>query len=468
MTPIKFGTDGWRAIIGDDFISANIEKVIQAFCDWRREKFADQKQVVLGFDRRNQSEESAKLAAEILAGNGFQVELAQSYCPTPCVSWKVKVSDAFAGIMITASHNPWTWNGIKFKENYGGSASPEYTGFVEARLLENEKKGCPIRKMPFAEAQKKGLVTFFDPQKEYINQIKSLLDLPKICGSGLKILYDAMHGAGSNYLKAILGDQVDEMRNESPPTNATNPEPIEKYLPDFVAKMKTGKWDIGLTTDGDADRIGAVDEHGRFVSSHLIFALLLKHYVEDKGLNGTVVKSLSTTTMIDKLCKKYGIECVETPIGFKYICSELKTRDALMGGEESGGISFRPHVHERDGLLNGLMLVNMMAVRGKSLNQLCEELFAEFGSFAYARDDLHVTHEAIVRMKVGANDYSPHHGGKPPVSKNFADGFKYIFEDGSWLLIRTSGTEPLVRIYAESKSDAEVRALIDQGKKLVV
>ncbi len=465
---IKFGTDGWRAIIGEDFIPENCEKVIQAFCDVSLEKSRGKK-VILGYDRRLHAQETAILACEVLAGNGFTVLLSDQYCPTPCISWMVKVSDAFAGIVITASHNPWQWNGIKFKEGYGGSASPAYTQEVEQKIIENDRAKIKIKKMSMALAEEKGLVKRFSPKQDYIKQLRSLLDVQAIQNSGFKILNDPLFGAGTHFIKDTLQIPVDEIHTAADPKfGGLNPEPIDKNLGELMSQMKTGKWDVGLATDGDADRIGAVDENGNFVNSHQIFALLLKHYVEHKKLKGTIIKSVSATQMIAILCKKYNIECIETPIGFKHICEKLVEHNALMGGEESGGLSFAPHVHERDGVLNALFLVEMMSVRQKKLGELIAELFAEIGFFYSDRVDLHLERAQIeaLQAKLSATKMQTI-AGKKITSINRLDGFKYLFEDNSWLLLRASGTEPLLRIYAEAASPDAVKKLLDAGTSLI-
>lgn len=469
MSSIKFGTDGWRAIIGRDFTPQNVQQVIQAFCDWRRRVDPQSLKVVLGFDRRLQSDSTARLVAEVLAGNQFQVLLSAQYCPTPCVSWMVKNSDAMAGIMVTASHNPAEWNGIKFKEAYGGSASPEYTGCIEDQLSQNLQNQREIRFASFEGAQQAGLIEIFNPHGLYNQQLAKLVDLKKIQSSGFKVLYDSLYGAGAGYLEKILGDQVEEMHFQADPYfGGLSPEPIKKNLPEFLQKMQTGKWHIGLATDGDADRIGAADEAGNYVDSHHIFALLLKHYVEDLGISGSVVKSVSTTQMIPILCKKYDLEMIETPIGFKHICKKLVEKNALIGGEESGGISFKNHVHERDGLLNGLMLLNMMAHRQKTLGQLLHELQQDVGSFFFERQDFHVVSEKIAPMQSSlAEKKISSLVGVPVQSVNFVDGFKYICTDESWLLIRASGTEPLVRIYAEARTRQRIERLLQEGRNLI-
>ena len=482
---IKFGTDGWRAIIDQDFTLENVEKVIQAFCDSRdapspglrppspsrgegRGEGETRGKVILGYDRRLNSEEAAVRVAEVLAGNGFHVEISDQYCPTPCISWMVKDSAASAGIMITASHNPWQWNGVKFKESYGGSASPEYTAHIERKIIENEKTGRRIQKINFDPTAKKGPITRFSPLNRYLNQLKSLVDIEVIKKSGLRILNDPLFGAGTHFLKILLGEMVDEIHTAADPKfGGLNPEPIDKNLGELMEKVKTGRYDIGLATDGDADRIGAVDGDGNFVNSHQIFALLLKHYVEDKKLKGAVIKSVTATEMISVLGKKYKIPVIETPVGFKYICSELVKHNALMGGEESGGISFAPHVHERDGILNGLMLLEMMAQRKKNLKELIDELYREIGAFYFDRVDLHLERGKIENLTERLTSLKIEEiAGHKVAQKNFIDGFKYILDDSSWLMIRASGTEPLVRIYAEAGSMEKVKVLLREGEKI--
>ncbi len=466
---IKFGTDGWRAIIGKDFIPQNIETVIQAFCDASPLLGQGVKKIVLGYDRRNQSPEAARLTAEILAANGFTVLFSNQFCPTPCVSWMTKNEGAFCGIVITASHNPANWNGIKFKESYGGSASPEYTSKIEQQIETNLKTKRAIKKISFDEGLKKELILPFNPQEKYVNHLRSLLDVKAIQKSGIRILNDPLFGAGTGFMKAVLEQPVTAIHTEADTTfGGLNPEPIDKNLGELLRRMQNGEADIGLATDGDADRIGAVDENGNFVNSHLIFALLLKHYIENKKLQGAIVKSLSTTQMINRICDKYGLACIETPVGFKHICKHLVEKNALMGGEESGGLSFAPHVHERDGVLNGLFLVELMSLTGKKLTQLVNDLYQEFGEFYFDRIDAHVEREKIMRLQHHLQKNPPEEiNGENIVTSNLSDGFKYILSDGSWLLIRASGTEPLIRLYAESGSPQKVQALLHHAQKMM-
>ena len=459
MSQIKFGTDGWRAVIGKDFIPENIKRIIQAFCDLNR--LEKNRLVFIGYDRRRESDVSARLVAQVLAHNGFEVRLAQGFCPTPCVSWLVKTQEALAGVMVTASHNPPQWNGIKFKESYGGAASPEYTGRIEDQI---QKNGDRILSYPsFEELQKSGSIHFFDPDETYVAHLKKFVDVALIRKAGYKIAVDPLFGAGTNYIAKVLGIPVTEIHSAADYNfGGLNPEPIEKNLGELIKLVPEQGLDIGLATDGDADRIGAVDEKGEYVNSHQIFALLLKHHVEYRKLRGKVVKSVSATQWIDRLCTKYNLETIETPIGFKYISKVLREQDALMGGEESGGISLREHVHERDGVINGLFLLEMMALHGKTLRGLLEDLYQEVGRFYFERVDYHID-----RARIDVADAKMRRLelkevlGVAVKHANMLDGTKLLFADDSWLLIRASGTEPLLRTYAEASSPERVQGLLN-------
>ncbi len=471
--PIKFGTDGWRAIIGRDYTFENVAKVIQAYCDLQLEsgKTPPKEPVILGYDRRFLSDEFAREAAAVLAGNDIPVSLAQSYEPTPCVSWMTKVTKAPVGIVITASHNPYPWNGVKFKESYGGSASPEYTGKIEKRIEANDKLGRRPRRMDFDQAVGQGKVTFHDPTKDYVRQLQSQLDLKRIREAGWKIGYDAMYGAGAGFVSRVVdgeGKGVREIRGESNPGfGGINPEPIEKNLKALLDLVRNEKLDVGLATDGDADRIGAVDEDGIFVNPQQIYSLLLWHLLE-KGLRGDVVRSVTTTRMIGQIALKYDVRVHETPVGFKHICSKFLEINPLIGGEESGGISIPTHVYERDGILSGLLLVEMMSQRKKRLRVLLADLEKLIGPSAFLRDDLHLKENEIVRAREAiAGPEAKEIGNLKVASVNRLDGIKYVLEDGSTLLLRASGTEPVVRLYAESNTRELSRKLLDAGCRLL-
>lgn len=458
MTDIKFGTDGWRAVMGEDFNFDNVSRVIQAFCDVHVN--AVNKLVYVGFDRRRDSDVYADLVAQVLAANDFKVRLAKTFCPTPCVSWLVKTQGGLAGIMVTASHNPSKWNGIKFKESYGGAASPAYTDKIENKI--REKIDQAVRPYPsFLTLNQQGKIELFDPQETYVKHLRSFVAVEQILKSGFKIAVDSLYGAGTGYIQNVLQEPVLQIHGEADPEfGGLNPEPIAKNLQDFSRFVLEHHADVGLATDGDADRIGAIDENGQYVNSHQIFALLLKHHVSYRRLRGAVVKSVSASQWIDRIAAKYGMTVVETKIGFKYISQELLKRDAMMGGEESGGISLREHVHERDGVLNGLMLVEMMAIHKKRLTGLIADMTNEFGELFFDRNDYHLSPEKIGEVRTALAHFRVREiMGQHVVRVNALDGTKIIFKD-AWLLIRASGTEPLLRVYAEAPTPDLVQGLL--------
>lgn len=462
---IAFGTDGWRARIdeADGFCEANVRRVIQALADyWKREGMRGSAAVV-GYDRRRDSEAMAAVTARLLAANGFPVLLSEQFCPTPTVSWMVKGRGSIGGVVITASHNPWQWNGVKFKESYGGSASPEYTQAVESLLPES---------VPNMEAalSASSLITTFDPHPAYHAELKRFVDIDRIRASGIRILHDPMYGAGSGFLTALLPDTVREIHAAADfRFGGLSPEPVESNLRELSREMQVGRYDLGVANDGDADRIGAVDERGRYITSQQIFALILHYVVTRKGLTGPVVKSCSTTRMIDRLGERYGFPVHETPIGFKHICKKFVALDALVGGEESGGIGFGPHVYERDGVLNALFLAEMVATCGKTMSELIAALEAEFGPLFYERLDLHLDEEVASRARKTLGASPPRElAGRAVTRTETLDGLKLHIAGGAWLLLRFSGTEPLVRIYAEAESPDEVKELIQAGKSFLI
>jgi len=464
---IKFGTDGWRAVIGRDYTYENVRKVIQAWCDLQSPN--PQAFVLLGYDRRFSSDLFAQEAAGVLAANGIRVKMANDFCPTPCISWMTKETKALAGIMITASHNPFQWNGVKFKESYGGSASPEYCQKIEEQILKNDQTGPAPKFLPFEAAKASGFIESFNPHHEYVDQLRRMIDVESIRRAKLKIACDPLYGAGSGFFRSVLGQDLVEIRSENNPSfGGVNPEPIEKNVGALIQTVKTRGCDIGLATDGDADRIGAVDEQGNFVDSHRIFSLLLRHLVHHKKWTGEVVTTVSTTTMINRLCEAAGLKLHETPIGFKHICAKFLEIDPLIGGEESGGIAIARHVYERDGVLSGLFLLEILALHQKPFSQILSDLQKEAGPLHFVRKDLHLSEERIGALKSRLKEAPPKALlGRPVVREHLLDGFKYFLEDGSWLLIRPSGTEPLLRLYAEAPSAEEAGKLIDEGERLI-
>lgn len=466
MSHIKFGTDGWRAIIGDDFIPENIMQVIQAYADLYPTLPRAGEPVYIGYDRRNQSPESAKLVAQVLVGNGIPVVLSEQFCPTPAVSWMVKENRAAAGIMVTASHNPPQWNGIKFKESYGGAAAPSFTDPIEAQIAKNQAAGKKPKTAPLDGSK---LYKTFNPHNEYLQQLGKLVEVGKIKASGIRALHDPLYGAGTDFLPDLIGDCVTQIHTAAD-TNfgGLHPEPIRPYVDEAMAVMAKGGYDLCVITDGDADRIGALDEKGNYITSHLIYALLLLNAIERKKWQGNVIKSITTTQMIDRICRKYGRELTVTPVGFKYISPALNAANMMVGGEESGGIGFPLHVCERDGLLCALMLMELMATTGKTMTQLIQDVQERFGPVAYKRIDLKLDPETVARAKERLATANPSTlCGIKVKHLNKLDGHHFLREDDSWLLIRGSGTEPLLRTYAEARSIEECDALLQEAQKII-
>ncbi|MCR4419500.1 MAG: phosphoglucomutase/phosphomannomutase family protein [Clostridia bacterium] len=464
MEEIRFGTDGWRHVISDGFTFANVRRVAQAIAEDLLARGHQGRRVVVGYDTRFLSPRYAQLVAEVLAGNGLEVLLTREAAPTPAVSWAVREKGAAGGVMVTASHNPPEYNGLKFKGPYGGSALPELTSAVERHLAEE----TPIRFLPLEQALAQGRVRLFDPKPGYFAQLRRLVDLSVFTGLNFTVVADPMHGAGRGYLKELLaptGLKVVEIRGEhNPGFGGVNPEPIERNLtPLFEAVGGLGAA-LGLATDGDADRVGAVDEQGHFVDSHRIFALLFRHLVNTRGWDGAVVKTFSTTRMIDLLARRLGKKLHVTPIGFKYICRLMLEDDVLIGGEESGGIGIKYHLPERDGILSGLLLLEIMALSGRKMSELVADLLQEVGPHYYRRVDLEIR-EAQTLMRRLAERPPKEIAGRRVRGQDGLDGQKFLLEDESWILFRASGTEPVVRIYAEAASPQAAEHLLAAGAR---
>ena len=466
MAQIKFGTDGWRAVIAEDYTFDNVRKVSQAVADYIKSEGRDKDGLMVGYDTRFASENFAAAVAEVMAGNGIKTYLADKFCPTPVISYNIIKQKAGGGVMITASHNPPTDNGFKIKPYYGGSASPEIVAEVEKRL------DTPVKQMPLSQAIQSSLVEYFEPSVGYAEQLKKVVDVDAVRNSKLKLAVDPMYGVGQGYFPMILGGgsvSVTEIHNERNPIfpGMHNPEPITKNLSDFLSLMSKGQHDLGIANDGDADRVGIVDETGRFMNQLEVFALLALYMLEVRGERGPIIKSLSTTSMVDKLAKIYGVEVYETPVGFKYIGPLMMEKNAIIGGEESGGNGFRGHIPERDGILSGLALADMMVKLGKSASGLLQYLFEKVGPHYYDRIDFSFDQakraEIMERIK---NNPLKDLAGMPVVKSRLDDGFKYYTEDGTWLLIRFSGTEPIMRVYTETTSPDKVKPILEQGRAL--
>lgn len=479
---IHFGTDGWRAVISDTFTFSNLRMLTQAIADAVASEHWDKsgngglrpypRKMVVGYDTRFLSDRYAMETARVLAANGYTVYLAQADAPTPAISYAVKHLQAIAGIMITASHNAPRYNGVKLKASYGGSALPEQCHRVEIYLNDNEARGRGPNLMDFEQARAQGLIQKFNPLTAYFDHLRTLIRTDLIAENPQRFVVDSMYGAGRGVIKSFLqgtGCEITEIRGEmNPGFGGVHPEPIARYLGALAGAIAAGMGNFGLSTDGDADRIGAMDETGAFVDPHKIMALALKYLVEVRGMSGAVVRTVSTTRMIDRLCQRYGLKLYETPVGFNYIADYMLTEDVLIGGEESGGISFKGHIPEGDGPLMGLLLVEMIAVRRKTLRALVEELLAEVGPAYYERTDLRLSRPVEkARMTERLVRTAPAEiGGQKVVEVLNRDGVKYLLADDSWLLIRPSGTEPVLRVYAEGRSREMVRALLEYGESV--
>ena len=394
---IKFGTDGWRGVIARDFTFDNLAIVAQATMDYMHQEGLADKGLVVGYDRRFLSREFAGRVVEIAAGNGIKSWLSDNYAPTPAVSWAVHELQAGAGVMITASHNPPHYNGFKVKEFFGGSARPATTCALEGVVARNIQNGRALKEVPLAEALASGKAELVDMRAAYLRQLSGYVDLELIKKKGIQVVVDPMYGAGTGLIQELLPGTREIHTDENPGFGGIPPEPTEDHLAELSGLVRSG-YRVGLALDGDADRIGAVDETGEFFSSHCIFTVLLRHLYENKGLRGGVVKTVSTTRMVDLLCKKFGLPLLETPIGFKHICELMLEQDILMGGEESGGLGVKGHIPERDGILMGLLLLEAMAMSGKGLRQLLDETMDEIGRFNYRRIDLTIEDSVKERL----------------------------------------------------------------------
>jgi alpha-D-glucose phosphate-specific phosphoglucomutase len=471
---IRFGTDGWRAVISDTFTFNNLRLVAQAIADYvRREGHnGHDPQVVVGFDTRFLSDRYATEVARVMAGNGIVAWLTRTDAPTPAVSYAVVHKQAAAGVMITASHNPPRYNGVKLKAKYGGSASPEQARRVEHYLEEAESEARGPNIMDYQHAVSQGLIRSFDPAWAYYEHLGRLVNLDVISAGELRVVHDAMYGAGRGSIAGMLGRtrcHVHEIRGEmNPGFGGIHPEPIAKYLNALAAAMQGVHADVGLATDGDADRIGAMDALGSFIDPHHIFALALRYLVEKRGWTGMVVKTVSTTMMVDRLAARYGLPFKETPVGFNHIADYMLEGNVLIGGEESGGLSIRGHIPEGDGVLMGLLLLEIMAESGASLADLVADIQQVAGPVCYTRADMRLRHpiskhDMVARL---TGDAPASIGGEKVVAVDTLDGVKFRLADESWLLIRPSGTEPVLRVYAEAPTDPGLKELIKYGQSI--
>jgi phosphomannomutase len=480
--PIHFGTDGWRAVISDTFTFNNLRMVAQAIADavasdhWDKSgnggQAPDPKKIVVGFDTRFLSDRYAGEVSRVLSANGYTVLLAQADAPTPAISYAVKHHNAIAAVVITASHNAPRYNGVKLKAAFGGSALPEQCRRVEVYINDNEQRARGPNLMDFHKAREMGLIQKFNPLPAYFDHLRTLINTDVIADEPQRVVVDSMYGSGRGVIKAFLqgtGCEVAEIRSEmNPGFGGAHPEPIAKYLDPLVSAISSGMGNFGLCTDGDADRIGAMDGRGNFVDPHKIMALSLQYLVEKRGMSGAVVRTVSTTRMIDRLAKRYSLTVYETPVGFNHIADYMMSEDVLIGGEESGGISFKGHIPEGDGPAMGLLLIEMVAAAKKPLHEMVNDLLEDVGPAFYERSDLRLKRPvAKEEMTDLLTKQAPAEiGGEQVTEVSTRDGVKYILADDSWLLVRPSGTEPVLRVYAEGRSQEMVKALLGYGEQV--
>jgi len=468
---IKFGTDGWRGIIAEDFTFANVRYCAQSVAEYLRAKGLDSRGMVVGYDTRFASESFAAAVAEVLAGSDIKTHLCPQATPTPIVSYGVTHQKAAGAVIITASHNPGQWNGFKIKSPDGSSAPTEVEAEIESRLPQIMAQDR-IKRLALEDGLAKGIIRYLDLAPAYFEHIAHLVDLQSLRQSGLKVTVDSMFGAGIGYFKRALKGgktEVIEINGERNPIfPGIQPEPIARHLTKLSTTIRQNGSAVGLATDGDADRIGVVDEKGNPLTPLQIFALLALYLFEVRGERGPIVKTVTTTTMLDKLGKMYNVPVYETKVGFKHVAPVMMAENALIGGEESSGFGFRGHIPERDGILAGLYLLDLMNKLNKSPSQLIDLLYSKVGPHHYNRVDLEfppADREKIIGRIAGKTPVQI--AGTKVLKVNTADGFHLSLADGSWLLIRFSGTEPILRIYAEAGSLERANSLIAEGENLL-
>lgn len=466
---IKFGTDGWRGTIAEDYTFDNVRRAAQGYATYMLKQGKAGQWVVVGHDKRFASENFAAAAAEVLAGNGLKVYLTDGATPTPVIAFSVVNRKACGAVNITASHNPPSDNGFKVRNETGGAIDPQGLLEIEAGIPDGM---ADVRRMPYAEAEKAGMILKFDPAPAYISHIRELIDLQPLKDAGLTVMVDCMWGNGAGWFPRLLAGgktRVIEIHNQRNPVypEMKRPEPIQPNIDVGLKATVENKADILLITDGDADRLGVGDENGAFINQLRVYALLAYYLLEIRKERGDIVKTLSTTGMLNILGKQYGVPVHETGVGFKFVAPKMTETNALIGGEESGGYAFRGNVPERDGILAGLYMLDFMVQTGKKPTELLKMLFDKVGGeFFYDRIDSAFSGDRKDREAMILNANPPTIGGLKVTRLVTIDGFQFRLEDGGWLLIRFSGTEPILRVYCETRHGDKVQAILQDGLKI--
>lgn len=468
MEKIQFGTDGWRGRIAEDYTFANIRRCTQGFAHYLLNKGLKNEWVIVGYDQRFHSENFAASVAEVLAANGLRVYITDKATPTPVISYSVLNKKAVGAINITASHNPFTDNGFKVRDDHGGAIDPDGLKEIESYIPDLEEEASRI---PFDEGISQSRIVIFNPNKAYIDQIHRLVDLDTIKNAGLYIVIEPMWGNGIGWFPHLLHGgktKVEEIHNQRNPIfpEMKRPEPIPPNVNVGLKVTKDRNADVLIITDGDADRLGVGDERGEFIDQLRVYGLLGYYFLEVRKERGPIVKTLSTTNMLTKLGELYNVPVYETGVGFKYVAPKMVETNAMLGGEESGGYAFRGHVPERDGILAGLYFLDMMVRLGQKPSELIETLFKKIGPHFYDRIDTPFTGDRESREQSIINANPMHIGGIRVRNLDMTDGFKFNLEDGGWLLIRFSGTEPIMRVYCETTRPEKVKALLDDGLRI--
>ncbi len=467
-TQIVFGTDGWRGIIADDYTFENVRRCAQGMAQYLIDTNQAARGLVVGYDTRFESDEFAQAAAEVIAAQGIHVFLVDKPTPTPVITYAILDKKGAGAVNITASHNPPTWNGFKVRADYAGAIAPEGLKQIEARIPAPED----VQRIAFKDALARGLIEIFDPAPAYLEHLSTLIDVEPLRRSGLTVAVDSMWGAGAGWFKNILANgktRVVEIHGGHNPAfpEMHNPEPIRPNVDHLMQLVKRERAHLGIATDGDADRVGGSTEQGVFIHQLQMYALLALYLLEVRGLRGPIVKTLNTTSMLDALGKKFGVPVYETGVGFKYVAPKILETNALIGGEESGGYAFRGHIPERDGILAGLFLFDFVVQTGKTPSQLLDHLFELVGPHYYERIDTDFPEDQRAAVQMRLQETRPKEiAGFRVTGINTLDGFKYLLSDGGWLVIRFSGTEPMMRFYVETTQEGKTQEILDAGLRL--